>query len=50
MNRWLVVEWQVYLYGTNSLKVFQQWIGLNGTEDISYAYDPGNLSGDPGAA
>ncbi|MEU6415039.1 S8 family serine peptidase [Microbispora sp. NPDC046933] len=49
VNRWLVVEWRVYLYGTNSLKVFQQWIGLNGTEDISYAYDPGNLPGDPGA-
>ncbi|WP_036321178.1 S8 family serine peptidase [Microbispora sp. ATCC PTA-5024] len=50
VNRWLVVEWHVYLYGTSDLKVFQQWIGLNGAEDISYAYDPGHLPGDPGAA
>ena len=49
VNTWLVVEWQVNLYGTTSRKVFQQWIGLNGTEDISYAYDPANLPGDPGA-
>lgn len=49
VNRWLVVEWRVFLYGTSSLKAFQQWIGLNGTEDITYAYDPGNLPGDPGA-
>jgi subtilisin family serine protease len=49
VNRWLVVEWHVDLYGTDDLKVFQQWIGLNGTEDISYAYDPDNLPGDPGA-
>ncbi|WP_318271878.1 S8 family serine peptidase [Microbispora triticiradicis] len=50
VNRWLVIEWRVNLYGTNSLKTFQQWIGLNGAEDISYTYDPGNLPGDPGAA
>ncbi|MEV4803217.1 S8 family serine peptidase [Nonomuraea sp. NPDC049421] len=48
-NRWLVVEWRVNLYGTNELKVFQQWIGINGTEDISYAYDPANLPGAPPA-
>ncbi|WP_315967808.1 S8 family serine peptidase [Planotetraspora sp. A-T 1434] len=49
-NRWLVVEWHVNLYGTSDLKIFQQWIGLNGTEDITYAYDPAHLPGDPGAA
>ncbi|WP_311932269.1 S8 family serine peptidase [Microbispora sp. H11081] len=49
VSTWLVVEWQVNLYGTSSRKVFQQWIGLGGTEDISYAYDPANLPGDPGA-
>ncbi|WP_344938698.1 S8 family serine peptidase [Sphaerisporangium flaviroseum] len=47
-STWLVIEWRVHLYGETSLKVFQQWIGVNGTEDISYAYDPSNLPGDPG--
>ncbi|WP_260478418.1 S8 family serine peptidase [Nonomuraea sp. WAC 01424] len=47
VNDWLVVEWRLNLYGTSDLKVFQQWIGLNGVEDISYAYDPGNLPGSP---
>lgn len=46
-NSWLVVEWRVNLYGTTNLKVFQQWIGLGGAEDISYAYDPANLPGAP---
>ncbi|MEZ7126827.1 S8 family serine peptidase [Nonomuraea sp. AD125B] len=49
VNRWVVVEWRVNLYGTGDLKVFQQWIGVNGAEDISYAYDPGNLPGAPPA-
>ncbi|WP_203983619.1 S8 family serine peptidase [Sphaerisporangium rufum] len=49
VSDWLVLEWRVRLYGQSSLKVFQQWIGLNGTEDITYSYDPGNLPGDPGA-
>ncbi|MGI8721221.1 MAG: S8 family serine peptidase [Geodermatophilaceae bacterium] len=46
---WFAVEWQVNVYGTDELKVFQLWIGLNGTEDITFAYDPTNLPGDPGA-
>ncbi len=50
VSTWLVLEWRVNLYGTNSQKVFQQWIGLDGAEDITYAYDPANLPGDPGAA
>ncbi|QYC40090.1 Minor extracellular protease vpr precursor [Nonomuraea coxensis DSM 45129] len=49
VSRWVVVEWRVNLYGTGDLKVFQQWIGVNGAEDISYAYDPGNLPGAPPA-
>ena len=40
---WLVIEHRVNLFGTTDLQVFQTWIGLNGVEDISYAYDPGNL-------
>ncbi|TMR24775.1 serine protease [Nonomuraea turkmeniaca] len=49
-NRWLVVEWRLNLFGTTDTKVFQQWIGLNGTEDVSYAYDPANLPGAPPAS
>jgi subtilisin family serine protease len=48
VSSWLVLEWRLNLFGTTSQKVFQQWIGVNGTEDITYAYDPGNLPGDPG--
>ncbi len=50
VSTWLVLEWRVHLWGETGLKVFQQWIGLNGTEDITYAYDPSNLPGDPGAS
>ncbi|GII92421.1 S8 family serine peptidase [Sinosporangium siamense] len=48
VSDWLVLEWRLKVAGGGALKVFQQWIGLNGSEDISYAYDPGNLPGDPG--
>ena len=44
---WLVVEWRVNEFGTNNLKVFQTWIGLNGAEDITYTYDPANLPSAP---
>lgn len=50
VGTWLVLEWRLNVFGTNSLKVFQQWIGVDGTEDITYAYDSGNLPGDPGFA
>jgi subtilisin family serine protease len=46
VNTWVVVEWRVNLYGTSDQKVFQEWIGVNGTEDVSFAYDPDNLPGD----
>ena len=48
-NDWVVIEWRLNVFGTNSQRVFQQWIGLNGAEDISYAYDPGNLPAAPPA-
>ncbi|MGW6198262.1 S8 family serine peptidase [Kribbella sp. NPDC055110] len=47
VSSWLVLEWRVNVFGTTALKVFQQWIGLNGAEDISYTYN-GQL-GDPPA-
>ncbi|TQJ00063.1 PA domain-containing protein [Kribbella jejuensis] len=49
VNSWLVIEWKVNVYGTTSGRVFQQWIGENGTEDISFTYDPGNLPAAPPA-
>ncbi|WUJ56479.1 hypothetical protein OHA70_33745 [Kribbella sp. NBC_00382] len=45
---WIAIEWRVNLFGTNDQKVFQQWIGVNGAEDITFAY-PSPL-GDPGPA
>ena len=47
VDTWLVVEWRVFAYGTHDLKVFQAWIGLNKTEDITYTYDPANLPTQP---
>jgi subtilisin family serine protease len=47
VNDWFVVEWRLNVFGTTSLRVFQTWIGLNGTEDITFAYDPANLPADP---
>jgi hypothetical protein len=35
------------VWGTTSQRAFQLWIGLNGSEDISFAYDPANLPADP---
>ncbi len=45
VGSWIVLEWRVNLFGTTTQKVFQQWIGVNGTEDITYNYN-GQL-GDP---
>jgi hypothetical protein len=46
-DRWLVLEWQVNSWGTTTRQAFQMWIGLNGEEDISYAYDPTALPTNP---
>ncbi len=45
-NSWLVIQWDTQVFGTDAsgpLVQMEVWIGLNGTQDISYAYDPGNL-------
>jgi hypothetical protein len=47
VNSWIVIEYRVNVFGTNSSRVFQVWIGINGVQDITYAYDPGNLPGNP---
>jgi hypothetical protein len=47
VDTWLVVEYRVNVFGTSSLRTFQTWIGVNGVEDITYAYDPAALPADP---
>jgi subtilisin family serine protease len=47
VDTWIVVESRLNVFGTTSQRVFQAWIGVNGTEDITFAYDPGNLPADP---
>lgn len=47
VNTWIVLEHRLNVFGTSSLRVFQTWIGIDGTEDITYAYDPGNLPANP---
>jgi hypothetical protein len=38
---WLVLEWEdVRCYTDNEYNSFQIWIGVNGYEDISFAYGP----------
>jgi hypothetical protein len=46
VNDWLVFEYRVTDFGGTEPRIFQVWIGLNGTEDISYTYDPENLPSD----
>jgi subtilisin family serine protease len=48
VDDWLVVEWRLNVFGTTSQRVFQTWIGINGTEDNTFAYDPAHLPADPG--
>jgi subtilisin family serine protease len=49
VDDWIVVEWRVNFFGTTDTQVFQTWIGINGTEDITFAYDPANLPDNPPA-
>jgi hypothetical protein len=37
-NAWLVVEYRVFVFGTNDLRTFQVWMGLGPTQDITFAY------------
>jgi Subtilase family/Fibronectin type-III domain/PA domain len=47
VNTWIVIEYRVNVFGTTSSRVFQTWIGIDGVQDITYAYDPANLPGNP---
>ena len=53
-NSWVVVQWNIHVYGDDSpagARAMQVWLGVNGTEDISYGYDPATVGLDapPGA-
>ena len=48
VNTWIVVEWELNPFGTTgNEQIFQTWLGINGVEDISFAYDPANLPTSP---
>jgi hypothetical protein len=47
VDTWIVVESRLNVFGTTSGRVFQVWIGVNGPEDITFAYDPANLPAAP---
>jgi uncharacterized repeat protein (TIGR01451 family) len=49
-NRWQVLEWRNAPNYSNAAQVnsFQIWVGLNGVEDISFAYGPVLTTGDAG--
>lgn len=48
VSSWVVVEWELNPTGSvDDLQVFQAWIGIDGSEDISFAYDPDNLPASP---
>jgi hypothetical protein len=47
VSDWLIIEWQVNVWGTTSGRHFQVWIGLNGVQDLSFTYDPAALPADP---
>jgi subtilisin family serine protease len=48
VSSWLVVQWDVNVFGTSQAKTFQMWIGINGVQDIAFTYDPTRLPGLPG--
>ena len=50
VDNWIVVEWRELVAGTTSPRTFQVWVGINGTEDVTYAYDPANLPAAPPGA
>lgn len=51
VDSWIVVQWNVEVFGTEQAQVFQIWIGTsndtNPGQDISWAYGPGSPT-DPG--
>lgn len=51
VSTWIVVDWSMHNYSSAAqVRNFQVWIGVNGVDDISYAYDAGTVgqTGDGG--
>jgi hypothetical protein len=46
-DSWIVIEWQVFVFGTNIMHPFELWLGEGATQDITFAYDPTNLPENP---
>jgi hypothetical protein len=46
---WVVVQWQVNVFGTKSERHFQLWIGTGDEQTIAFAYDPKALPAKPGS-
>ena len=44
VNTWLVVECRLEDFGTELLRTFQTWIGLDGEQDITYAYSAAQVA------
>ncbi|WP_432982066.1 S8 family serine peptidase [Dactylosporangium sp. CA-233914] len=44
VDTWLVVEWRVVDFGTTTQRRFQVWIGVNGVQDVVFAYDPATIT------
>ncbi len=38
VNSWLVLQWDVYVWGTQDARAFQVWIGTGGAQDVSFTY------------
>lgn len=49
VDSWIVVQWNAHVFGhPGTLETFQVWLGVNGTEDVSFTYDPHHLPTNPG--
>ncbi|HEY7628503.1 MAG TPA: S8 family serine peptidase [Ilumatobacteraceae bacterium] len=49
VSDWIVVQWDIHVYGDATAagsRRAQVWIGVNGTEDISYGYDTNTVGVD----
>jgi hypothetical protein len=43
VSDWVVLEWANMTMAGGATASFQVWLGLNGVEDITFAYDPGKM-------
>ncbi|WP_418275571.1 S8 family serine peptidase [Isoptericola jiangsuensis] len=38
VSDWLIVQWDMFVWGTTDARTFQVWIGLGDTQDVSFTY------------